>query len=49
MSYNEILADYEAGDIDFMSALELANCGSVIELYEMAADEEEAEPAQKVA
>ena len=41
MSYTEILASYEAGEIDFMSALELANCDTLIDLYEGAADEEE--------
>ena len=42
MSYIETLAAYELGEIDFMSALELAGCDSLIELYEGAAAEEEA-------
>ena len=41
VGYKEILASYEAGEIDFMSALELADCDSLIELYEGVADEEE--------
>lgn len=49
MSNQDILAAYEAGEIDFMSALELANCGTLIELYEGAADEEEAKHFQNVA
>lgn len=41
MDYSEILAAYEADDIDFMSALELTGCGSIIELYELVASEKE--------
>lgn len=39
VSYSEILSAYEADEIDFMCALELANCHSLIELYENAAEE----------
>lgn len=41
VTYREILSAYETGDLDAMSALELSGCGTVIELYEGAADEEE--------
>lgn len=39
VTYTEILGAYESDAIDALSALELADCGTIIELYEMAADE----------
>jgi hypothetical protein len=47
VSYTEALAAYEAGEVDAMSALELAGCHSLIELYEGAADEKEAAMIKK--
>lgn len=41
MSYTEILAAFEASELEAMSAFELADCHDEIELYELAADEAE--------
>ncbi|WP_156386340.1 hypothetical protein [Aureimonas sp. Leaf454] len=42
MSFTEAVAAYAAGEIDAVSAMELTGCDSLIELYEGAAEEEEA-------
>lgn len=41
MSFAEVLAAYEANEIDDIDAVELSGCFSIIELYEQVADEEE--------
>jgi hypothetical protein len=46
MSFSEVLASYEADEIDEVDALELSGCISLLDLFEEAAYE--VEPSQGV-